>query len=137
VFGDQWTGSSGVDESFAGTLHYSNGAIAQICSAFRTPWYAYFEVLGTNGRLVMNRPFTGIEGGERRLTFVDANNLAHEIPIEDQELYIGEVEDMHDAILDGRPNLVGLDETRNHVRTVLALYESARRGERVFLEEIR
>ena len=41
-----------------------------------------------------------------------------------------------DAILDGRPPYLGLDETRNHVRTVLALYESARRGERVYVEEI-
>ena len=137
VFGDQWTGSSGVDESFAGTLHYSNGAIAQISSAFRTPWTTHFDIMGTKGRLVMNRPFTGIEGDERRLTFIDAGNHAHEIPVEEKELYIGEVEDMHNAILDGRPNLIGLDETRNHVRTVLALYESARRGERVFLEEIR
>ena len=137
VFGDQWTGSSGVDESFAGTLHYSSGAIAQIISAFRTPWTTHFDIMGTKGRLVMNRPFTGIEGDERRLTFIDAGNHAHEIPVEEKELYIGEVEDMHNAILDGRPNLIGLDETRNHVRTVLALYESARRGERVFLEEIR
>ncbi|MBS1250440.1 MAG: 1,5-anhydro-D-fructose reductase [Chloroflexi bacterium] len=42
-----------------------------------------------------------------------------------QMLYLGEVEDMHAAILDGKPNLVTLEETRNHVRTVLALYESA------------
>jgi len=52
------------------------------------------------------------------------------------ELYAGEVEDMHDAILAGRPPYIGLDETRDHVRTALALYESARRGERVYLEEI-
>ncbi len=43
---------------------------------------------------------------------------------------------MHAAILNGRPPYIGLDETRNHVRTVLALLESARRGERVFLDEI-
>ena len=46
------------------------------------------------------------------------------------------IRDRHDAILDGRPPYLALDETRNHVRTVLALYGSARRGERVFVEEI-
>jgi predicted dehydrogenase len=136
VFGDQWIGPSGVDESFTGTLHYANGAMAQISSAFRTPWYTHFDVLGTKGRLVVTRPFTGIEGGERRLTFVDENNQSHEIPVADQELYAGEVKDMHGAILDGQSTYVGLSETRDHVRTTLALYESARRGERVFLEEI-
>ena len=96
----------------------------------------HVDVLGERGRLELNRPFTGLVAGERRLTFVDAHDNAQEIPVEEQELYSGEVEDMHDAILDGRPPYLGLDETRNHVRTVLALYESARRGERVFVEEI-
>lgn len=136
VFGDQWIGPSGVDESFTGTLHYSNGAMAQISSAFRTPWYAHFDVLGTKGRLVLTRPFTGIEGPERRLTFVDEDDNAQEVPIAEQELYAGEVEDMHDAILTGRPPYIGLNETRDHVRTVLALYESARRGERVYVGEV-
>jgi predicted dehydrogenase len=136
VFGDQWIGPSGVDETFTGQLHYANGAVAQISSAFRTPWYAHFDVLGTRGRLVMTRPFTGLEGDTRRLTFVDAGDVAHEIPVPEQELYSGEVEDMHAAILDGQPSYISLDETRNHVRTVLALYESARRGERVYVEEI-
>ena len=136
VFGDQWIGPSGVDESFTGTLHYSDGAMAQISSAFRTPWYTHFDVLGTKGRLVMTRPFTGLEGVERRLTFVDEKDAAHELDVPEQELYIGEVEDMHDAILTGGSPYIGLNETRDHVRTVLALYESARRGERVFVDEI-
>ena len=32
---------------------------------------------------------------------------------------------MHDAILDGKPPYLTLAETRDHVRTILALYESA------------
>ena len=35
---------------------------------------------------------------------------------------------MHTAILDGAPNEVTLGETRDHVRTVVALYEAARTG---------
>jgi predicted dehydrogenase len=136
VFGDQWIGPSGVDESFNGQLHYANGEVAQISSAFRVPWYAHFDVQGERGRLVMTRPFTGLEEEARRLTFVDENNVAHEIPVAEQELYAGEVEDMHDAILDSRPAYISLNETRDHVRTVLALYESARRGEPVYLEEL-
>lgn len=136
VHGDQWVGPSGVDESFIGALHYGNGAMAQISSAFRTPWYTHFDVMGTEGRLVMTRPFTGTEGEERRLTFVGVDDAALELAVPEQELYAGEVEDMNDAILTGRPPYIGLNETRDHVRTVLALYESARRGERVFVEEM-
>jgi len=136
VFGDLWAGPGGVDEAFTGTLHYSSGAMAQISSAFRSPWYTHVDIIGTAGRLVMNRPFTGLTPGERRLTFVNADDHAEELPVAEQELYAGEVADMHDAILLGRPPYLGLDETRNHVRTVLALYESARRGEQVYVEEI-
>ena len=136
VFGDQWIGPSGVDESFTGTLHYNNGSMAQISSAFRTPWYTHFDVMGTLGRLVMTRPFTGTDSDARRLTFVGPDDAEQEIAVPEQELYAGEVEDMHDAILTGRPPYIGLNETRDHVRTVLALYESVRRGERVYVEEI-
>lgn len=135
VFGDQWVGPSGVDESFTGTLHYDNRAMAQISSSFRTPWYAHVDIMGTKGRLVMNRPFTGIDDHIARLTFVDENDNAHDLTVDSQELYLGEVDDMHAAILDGKPTYLSLEETRNHVKTVLALYESARRREPVYLAE--
>lgn len=136
VFGDQWLGASGVDESFTGILHYRNGAMAEISSAFRTPFYTHFDILGAKGRLVMNRPFTGIQAGEAELTFVDEAGEAHSVAYPSQALYLGEVEDMHAAILDGAAPFISLQETRDHVRTVLALYESARRKERVYLDEI-
>ena len=136
VHGDQWVGPSGVDESFIGALHYGNGAMAQISSAFRTPWYTHFDVMGTEGRLVMTRPFTGTEGEERRLTFVGVDDAALELAVPEQELYAGEVEDMNDAILTGRPPYIGLNETRDHVRTVLALYRSAQTGAPVALAEL-
>lgn len=136
VYGDQWIGPTGVDEAFNGTLHYANGAMAQISSGFRTPWYTHFDVLGTKGRLVVTRPFTGLDSPLRKLTFVDATDMAYELDVPEEELYAGEVADMHDAILTGRPPYLGLSETRDQVRTVLALYESARRGERVYVEEM-
>ena len=55
------------------------------------------------------------------------------LDLPDEYLYLGEIEDMQAAILDGRSNYLTLTETRNHVRTVLALYESARTGRPVSL----
>ena len=43
----------------------------------------------------------------------------------EEYLYNGEVEDMEAAILDGTAPYLTLQETRNHIRTILALYESA------------
>lgn len=134
VIGDQWLGSSGVDEVFAGQMHYSNGRMAQIASAFRTPIYTSAEIWGTGGRLIISRPFVGLAEGQ--ITFYPAEGQAQEIPVPEEDLYLGEVRDMHAAILDGKASYLSLTETRNHVKTVLALYRSAQEGRRVHLEEI-
>lgn len=131
VYATQWVGPTGVDETFAGQMGYANGAIAQIASSFRTPYHTFFEVVGTEGRLYLTRPFTGLDGHDRSFTFTDRDGDSEELPIPDVELYSGEVEDMHNRLIDQIPNALPLQETRNHVKTVLALYESARRGEMV------
>lgn len=133
VQGSQWLGDTGVDEFFAGQMGYSGGRVAQISASFRTPFYTMAEVLGTAGRLRWNRPFVGLEDRQRYLRFYPAEGEPEEIPVPPMELYLGEVEDMHNAILHGAPTFLTLVETRNHVRTVLALYESARMGQVVSL----
>ncbi|MBE2197312.1 MAG: Gfo/Idh/MocA family oxidoreductase [Anaerolinea sp.] len=129
VLGSQWLGESGVDEFFAGQMGYSDGRLAQIASAFCSPFHTMAEVIGTEGRLTLNRPFVGHEDGARQLLFHPAEGAPQEIPVPEMELYLGEVEDMHAAILDGASTYLSLAETRNHVKTVLALYESARAGQ--------
>lgn len=124
VSGSQWVGESGVDEHFFGQMRYSGDRVAQISSSFASPFYTSMEICGTEGRLVLNKPFTGMEE-DGRVTFYPYEGKAKEIKVPNKELYLGEVEDMNDAVLDGRPNYLTLAETRDHVRTVLALYESA------------
>lgn len=131
VFGDQWVGASGVDETFAGQMHYDNGVMAQFSCGFRTPFHTFMEIVGTKGRLWVKRPFTTLE--EAEVIFTNAEGKTKTIPIPQKELYLGEVEDMHAAILDGEPQFLTLAETRNHVNTVLALYDSARTGQPVRL----
>lgn len=133
VFGRQWVGDSGVDEDFTGLLWYPGAGMAQIASSFRSPLHTHFEIIGTEGRLILNRPFIGMQDG-RRLEFYPAEGEPQEIPVPEQELYLGEVEDMHAAILDGATPYLSLEETRNHVRTALALYQSAKQGQAIDLE---
>ncbi|MBC8508303.1 MAG: Gfo/Idh/MocA family oxidoreductase [Anaerolineales bacterium] len=137
VFGSQWTGKTGVDEIFTGQMGYSQKldfsekssfSIAQISSSFKTPFHTFIEIIGTEGRLYLTKPFVGHHEG-RTMTFCPKNGEPEEIPVPEKELYLGEVEDMHAAILDGEMNYLSLEETRNHVKTVLALYESAKKGE--------
>jgi predicted dehydrogenase len=82
----------------------------------------------------MDRPFLpGVDGKPYHLTFFPAQGEPEQIPVDDAYLYNGEVEDMHDAILDGKPPYLTLAETREHVRTILGLYQSAHDGQVVTL----
>ncbi|MCB8926006.1 MAG: Gfo/Idh/MocA family oxidoreductase [Ardenticatenaceae bacterium] len=134
VFGTQWLGESGVDEVFSGQMVYADGRMAQISASFCTPFRTEVEILGTEGRLVLNRPFTGHNDGDRKLMFYPKEGDPEEIEVPEKELYLGEVEDLHAAVLDGQTQYLSLEETRNHVKTVLALYESAQTGQVVSLD---
>lgn len=133
VFGDQWQGESGVDMGFVGQMRYEGRQMAQVACSFYTPYHTRAEITGTAGTLTMQRPFTAMDDGGQHLFFTPPDGDSQPVLVPDEPLYRGEIEDMQAAILDGRPTYLTLDETRNHVRTTLALYESARRGEVVQL----
>ncbi|MFN2196483.1 MAG: Gfo/Idh/MocA family protein [Anaerolineales bacterium] len=133
VFGEQWLGASGIDETFAGQMAYPGGGVAQITSSFRQPFHTDAEILGTEGRLSLTRPFNRLDDG-RQMVFYPHEGEPHEIPVPEEYLYQGEVEDLHSAVLDGTPPLIPLAQSRDHVRTVAALYESARRWQPVELK---
>ena len=129
----QWVGPTGVDESFVGQMFYAGARLAQITSSFRTPFYAHAEVIGTQGRLVVTYPFIGMDY-HKGMFFYPPEGDPVEVAVPEKELYLGEIEDMHRAILDGEPNYLRLDESRDHVRTILALYEAARTGQTVTMQ---
>jgi predicted dehydrogenase len=134
VLGSQLLGDTGVDETFAGQMVYPGGGMAQIASSLRSPFYTQAAVIGSEGRLELNRPFTGQNEGERRLIFTPAQGEPQGLRVPEVELYSGEIEDMHAAILDVAAPYLSLEETRNHVRTALALYHSAASRQPVAME---
>jgi predicted dehydrogenase len=132
VTGSQWIGESGVDELFSGLLTYSGNRMALISSSFKSPFHTTIEIMGTEGRLTIDRPFISMADAPN-LVFHPAEGEPQQIPVPNKDLYLSEIEDMHAAILDGQPSYLTLDESNNHVKTVLALYESARLGTPVSL----
>lgn len=84
-------------------------------------------MIGTEGRLALDRPFT-MNDRPPRMMFFGAQEEVEQVRIPKAPNYLGEIEDMNNAILHGTPLRLSLDETRNHVKTALALYESARTG---------
>lgn len=123
AFGWQKTGESGVDEVFAGQLRFAKDVLVQFDCGFRSQFRARILVIGSDATLSVPTPFKP-ETNEEIKIFRDDEVQTFEIP--GQELYIGEVEDMADAILTEVPPRISLDDSRNNIAAILALLESAR-----------
>jgi predicted dehydrogenase len=134
VTGQQWIGDTGVDEVFAGQMQYSGVRAAQISSGFHIPYHAGVEIHGTQGRLILTRPFTNMNERDSKMTFTAADGKSKTLRVPKADPYQCEVDNMNDAILDGVLTLVTLAESRRHVQVALALYESARSGQPLSLE---
>lgn len=124
VSGWQHIGPTGVDMTFTGQLRFPNNFLAQFTSSFETPHQTYLILNGSKGRLEVTRPFSGMDRGQVR--FYDAEARETTLSAKQENLYLGEVRDMEAAVLDGKAPLISLEQTASHVRTALALLESAR-----------
>ena len=126
VFGWQKTGAgSGVDESFFGQLHFSNDVYAQFDCGFRTPQRTHLELIGDKGSITIKVPFTP-KLNEEIIVTNGAEKQVITIPGED--LYLGEVENMADAILHVHNPRMSLADSRSNVATIKALLRSAQEG---------
>ena len=125
VFGWQVTGPTGIDETFVGQMRFDRGIYAQFDSSFAIPSHAFMEIIGSEGALIIPKPFKPETDEKIYLTRAEKTET---IKIKGQELYIGEVEDMADAILLGRESRISLDDSRANVAVISSLLESARTG---------
>jgi predicted dehydrogenase len=128
VFGWQVISQSGVDETFVGQMRFANDVMAQFDSSLATPLHAFMEIVGSEGTLNIPKPYK--PGIDEKIYLTRADKI-ETIKIKGQELYIGEVEDMADAILLGREPRISLDDSRANVATMCALLESARAGKAI------
>ena len=136
VFGSQVLGPTGVDEVFAGQMGYKTigggEVLAQISSSFNTPYHTFMEIIGTKGRLYVTRPYADIDRSAQ-VMFSNQEGKVRKIRVPQKSLYLGEIEDLHSAIVDRTEPLISLEESKSHVSTALALYESAQTGKMVEL----
>jgi predicted dehydrogenase len=130
VFGWQVTGETGIDETFVGQMRFRSDVIAQFDSSFVIPFHAFMEIVGSEGALNIPNPF---KPGVNQKIYLTRGDKTETITVKGQELYIGEVEDMADAILMGKNPRVSLEDSRTNVATISALLESARFGKPVSL----
>jgi predicted dehydrogenase len=123
VSGWQVTGQTGVDETFVGQMRFASSVHAQFDCGFRAAFRTYVELVGSDGMIQVPHPFK--PGLNERISVMRGDDV-QTITIPGQELYIGEVEDMADAILLGKPPRVSLTDSRGNVAAIVALLRSAR-----------
>jgi D-xylose 1-dehydrogenase (NADP+, D-xylono-1,5-lactone-forming) len=131
VFGWQVTGVSGVDEVFVGQMGFAGGAYAQFDSGFRAPERMLMEFVGSAGTISLPNAFK--PGIDAEIIFCREGGIPEPVAVEGQDLYLGEIEDMADAVLDGKAPRISLTDSRGNVAAIVALLESARQGQPIAL----
>jgi predicted dehydrogenase len=125
VFGSQVLGPTGIDETFAGQLVFPGGVLAQIDAGFRSPVRAELEVAGTEGTIRVRSPW---KPDPEHPIFLARGEATETVSLGQVDLYLPEIEDLHDCAVTGREPRVSLAESRGNVATIVALLESARTG---------
>ncbi len=130
VFGWQVEAQSGVDACFYGQMRFGNGVHAQFDSSFKSPSRSMIEIVGTEASLTVPHPFKPEKTTE---IYLSRDGKQEKIKVKGGMLYMGEVDDMCDAILHNKASRVSLEDSRGNISTILALLESAKIGKPVSL----
>jgi len=130
VFGWQVRGPSGIDETFTGELRFAGDVLAQFDCGFKSQLRWQMEIVGSQGTLHVPSPF---KPGYNEKLLLSREDQTETIIVPGQELYMGEVEDMADAVLRGKPQGVSLRDSRGNAAAILALLESAGKNQPVSL----
>lgn len=125
VFGNQTPGASGIDVSFTAQLHFGGGLTAQFDCGFRSQFRMHVEVTGSEGSLFLPMAF---KPDRRSYIHIARGNDVLRKAVDGNPLYLDEVEEMASCILEGRPSLLPLSDSRANVACIEALYESAHTG---------
>jgi xylose dehydrogenase (NAD/NADP) len=122
VYGHQVTGPTGVDLLYVGQMLYPNGVVCQFESSFISTQKVEVEITGNSGRIKIPEPY---KPGKRTKIIIQHNGQERIKNIEGHELYQGEIDDIENAILLGKPSRISLEDSRGNIAVIEALYQSA------------
>ena len=130
LYAYQFIGESGIDESFSAQMLFADGVTAQFDSGFRSQFRMHMEVTGSKASIFVPMAF---KPGQRCYIHLITGNNTQYIAVDGSHLYVDEVEHLADAVLDGVPSLLPLSDSKNNIKAINALYESARTRKAVHL----
>ena len=123
----------GVDEEFQGILDFGSGQSAQITSSLSQSYRHEVEALGTEGRILVPTAFVN-RSDPLWFEVEDAEGKRERVDTPGDDEYRLEVEYFAACVRAGRqPEVVSHADTLGNMKTIDALYESARSGRAVEL----
>ena len=123
----------GVDEEFQGILDFGSGQSAQITSSLSQPYRHEVEALGTEGRILIPTAFVN-RSDPLWFEVEDPDGKRERVETPGDDEYRLEVEYFAACVGAGRrPEVVSHADTLGNMKTIDALYESARSGRAVEL----
>ncbi len=130
VYGHSLKSPTGIDVSFTAQLHFPGNVTAQFDSGFRTQFRMFLEVSGSEGVIFLPMAF---KPETRSYIHLTRGNDTQYIAVDGNMLYLDEVEEMASCILEKRSPILSLEDSKNNVAAMQALYRSAETGEVVTL----
>jgi predicted dehydrogenase len=121
-----WTGR-GVDEEMAGTLRFPGGVLAVFDCSLTTERCEFYEVAGTEGHLRIESAFLPGRDDAAILHHRGREGVTTEV-VPGADEYELMVEHFADCVLNDKPMRYPADEAALNMRTIEALYRSARDG---------
>ena len=103
----QYTYENGVDTMFTGILKYSNDTIAVINSGFNAFDRNYSEIIGTKGIIQVPDTFLGTSG----FITVITKDGERQIPVEESDRYLLEIEDFANAIINDKKPTISMEDS--------------------------
>jgi predicted dehydrogenase len=84
------------------------------------------EFVGAEGRITLTNAFK--PDSKSQLYLRHGSDEPEILRFPDQDLYLGEVEDLYDAAVHGAPQRIPLSDTRNNIAAIRAFIASAEKG---------
>ncbi len=125
VWGMKVMGESGVDINFTGQLYFTNNVTAQITCGFRNPMRERLILVGDEGAIEILEPHNASGEHETQVLVNDIHGNQETITIPPKNVYLSEIEAMEACILDDAEPLLPLSLSREFLKSILALLESA------------
>jgi predicted dehydrogenase len=125
-------GDSGVDDRMVATLEFPGGVLAHINCGFSLPLRRYYEVVGTDGSLAVNRAYNPKEDHPGEVWRYDEDReLVDTIELGRLNSYTLMIDDFNAAILENRDPLFPGEDAILNMRVIDAIFRAAREGVRV------